>query len=51
MLGHWFERDQFVTEYQKKRSAGNSIEPEQALKLLYMYSVLGYERRSGYGGS
>jgi hypothetical protein len=46
-----FERDQFTEEYQKKRSAANSVQAEQALRLLYSYSVIGYERRSGYGGS
>lgn len=46
-----FDRDQFVTEYVRRRSKDNEVEPEDALRILYSFSVLGYERRSGYGGS
>jgi len=46
-----FNRQAFIREYEKRRSAHNGIEPEDALRLLYSFSVLGYERRSGYGGS
>lgn len=46
-----FEREQFVTEYTKKRSDDNVVDADEALKLLYSFSVIGYERRSGYGGT
>ncbi len=45
-----FHRKDFVHEYEQRKSASNSVSPEQALQLLYSYSVIGYERRSGYGG-
>lgn len=44
-------RDQFVDGYDARRSKQNTKEPEEALELLYDFSVLGYERRSGYGGT
>jgi hypothetical protein len=46
-----FTRDQFEQEYEKRRSSQNPMDPQQALKLLYQFSVIAYERRSGYGGS
>lgn len=46
-----FTREQFVQEYDKRRSRENAIQPDEALRLLYEFSVLGYERRSGYGGT
>ena len=46
-----FERNQFVLEYEKRRSYGNSMSAEDALAMLYRFSVIAYERRSGYGGS
>jgi hypothetical protein len=46
-----FDREQFVAEYQRRRSQANSVGPDEALRFLYSFSVLGYERRSGYGGS
>jgi hypothetical protein len=46
-----FERDQFKTEYDNRRSETNQISADSALALLYRFSVIGYERRSGYGGS
>jgi len=46
-----FDRDKFIEEYGKRKSKENSVPPEDALRLLYEFSVLGYERRSGYGGS
>lgn len=46
-----FDHDQFVNEYNKKRSKDNSVTPDEALQLLYDFSVIAYERRSGYGGS
>ena len=46
-----FDRGEFVTQYEKRRSSKNGVGPDEALRLLYSFSVLGYERRSGYGGS
>lgn len=46
-----FNREEFVTEYTMRRSAQNTLKSEEALAVLYNFSVLGYERRSGYGGS
>jgi hypothetical protein len=46
-----FRKDEFVNEYDRRRSGSNSISANDALKLLYKFSVIGYERRSGYGGS
>jgi hypothetical protein len=46
-----FDRDQFVLEYSKRQAADNSTPPDEALRLLYAFSVLAYERRSGYGGT
>lgn len=46
-----FERGDFVREYEKRKSPQNKISPEEALQMLYRFSVLGYDRRSGYGGS
>ena len=44
-------RDQFIKEYGRQRSEPNAVSPEEALQVLYQFSVLGYERRSGYGGT
>lgn len=46
-----FKIDQFKTEYEKRKAAGNSLSSDEALSKLYGFSVIGYERRSGYGGS
>lgn len=46
-----FDKAQFIEEYSRRRSKQNKVEPDDALRLLYSFSVLGYERRSGYGGS
>lgn len=46
-----FDRDQFVEEYSKRKSADNAMSANEALRTLHRFSVLGYERRSGYGGS
>jgi hypothetical protein len=46
-----FEREQFLKEYDPRRSERNLVPADQALSLLYRFSVIGYERRSGYGGS
>lgn len=46
-----FDRGQFVADYNSRKSAANPISDAEALRLLYKFSVIGYERRSGYGGS
>ena len=45
-----FEKRQFEKEY-NNRTQASSIPTDEALKLLYRFSVIGYDRRSGYGGS
>jgi hypothetical protein len=46
-----FQRDEFEREYEQRRSSGNTASCDEALETLYRFSVIGYERRSGYGGS
>jgi hypothetical protein len=46
-----FQREEFDTHYEQRRSEGNKLSAEEALENLYRFSVIGYERRSGYGGS
>jgi hypothetical protein len=46
-----FERDDFEREYAQRKSPKNDVTAAEALALLYRFSVIGYERRSGYGGS
>jgi hypothetical protein len=46
-----FDREAFAREYTNRRSSGNRIDSDEALSLLHAFSVIGYERRSGYGGS
>lgn len=46
-----FDRDQFVAEYAGRKSFNNDVSEADALRFLYRFSVIGYERRSGYGGS
>ncbi|QDG73511.1 P-loop ATPase, Sll1717 family [Janthinobacterium tructae] len=46
-----FKIDQFRVEYEKRKSTGNLLSPDEAISKLYEFSVVGYERRSGYGGS
>ncbi len=46
-----FQRDEFAEEYEQRCSPHNSASTEEALEMLYRFSVIGYERRSGYGGS
>lgn len=45
-----FDKAEFVEEYTSRRSRANDIMADDALKMLYRFSVIGYERRSGYGG-
>lgn len=46
-----FKKDDFVREYDKRQSTSNCITADGALEMLYKFSVIGYERRSGFGGS
>ena len=46
-----FGREEFVIEYDRRRSSSNQLTATAALQMLYRFSVIGYERRSGYGGS
>lgn len=46
-----FTKEEFMHEYGKWRSSQNSASAEDALKTLFQFSVIGYARRSGYGGS
>jgi len=46
-----FQRDEFEKEYEQRRTEGNKLNCDEALEVLYRFSVIGYERRSGYGGS
>jgi hypothetical protein len=45
-----FERAQFETEYAVHRGT-DTHDALAAIELLYEFSVVGYETRSGYGGS
>ncbi|WP_157798555.1 P-loop ATPase, Sll1717 family [Dyella ginsengisoli] len=46
-----FDKADFEREYSSKRSSKNMVASEDALGLLFRFSVIGYEKRSGYGGS
>ncbi len=46
-----FDRADFEREYERRRSPKNSVAADEALMLLHRFSVIGYERRSGYGGT
>ncbi len=46
-----FQREEFAREYEERRSSANTTGADEALEILYRFSVIGYERRSGYGGS
>jgi hypothetical protein len=46
-----FRREEFTELYEGRRSHLNQISAGEALQLLYRFSVIGYARRSGYGGS
>ena len=46
-----FEREDFEREYTARRSTKNPIPTDEALALLYRFSVIGYRGGSGYGGS
>jgi hypothetical protein len=46
-----FDRQDFEREYARRKSENNPVTVDEALRYLYRFSVVGYERRSGYGGS
>lgn len=46
-----FHLEQFKQEYERRKSSSNNLSAEDALATLYSFSVIGYERRSGYGGT
>ncbi|MCE0507182.1 hypothetical protein LR948_17570 [Roseivivax sp. GX 12232] len=46
-----FSAEGFGEEYPRKKSAGNPCDAGEALRLLHRFSVIGYLKRSGYGGS
>lgn len=45
-----FPVEQFREEYARRKSTGNDLSADDALAILYNFSVIGYEQRSGYGG-
>lgn len=45
-----FERDDFRAAYDSRKSSKNTVAADDALALLYRFSVIGYEKRIGYGG-
>ena len=46
-----FLREQFTSEYVKRISAGNTVPADEALQLMYRFSVIGYQRPTSGGGS
>lgn len=46
-----FSKDKFIEVYNRRKSNTNSILAEEALELLYRYSVIGYRGGFGKGGS
>ncbi len=46
-----FERADFEREYLNRRSANNPVSADEALALLYKFSVIGYRGGIGSGGS
>jgi hypothetical protein len=46
-----FSRDAFREAYKKRKSARNPLDADEALEVLYGYSVIGYRRGIGTGGS
>ena len=46
-----FSRDAFHEAYARKKSSKNHIEADDALEQLYLFSVIGYRRGIGSGGS
>ncbi len=46
-----FQKEDFVKNYRDTKSKSNSLSAEEALEQLYRFSVVGYLRPSGGGGS
>jgi hypothetical protein len=46
-----FAKDKFIESYERRRSKDNHVNAEDALELMYRYSVIGYRRGIGTGGS
>ena len=46
-----FGKDDFEREYMMRRSSKNTISTDEALALLYRFSIVGYRGGIGYGGS
>lgn len=46
-----FRRDTFREIYARRRSSKNPVGPDEALELLYSFSVIGYRSSLGTGGS
>lgn len=46
-----FDADGFTDEYTRRKSTENPYGVDDALRLLHRFSVIGYLKRSGYGGS
>ena len=46
-----FQKSQFLLEYDRRKSKNNIVGPDEALKLLYRFSVIGYKTPTSYGGS
>lgn len=46
-----FERENFTREYERRRPRDNKYNADEALRLLFEFSVIGYEKRIGGGGS
>lgn len=46
-----FSRQQFEDAYESRRTKSNKLDAGAALETLYKYSVVGYRKGQGYGGS
>lgn len=46
-----FSKEDFVAAYEQRRSRKNQLDSEEALEKLYRFSVVGYRRGIGKGGS
>ena len=46
-----FDRADFEREYAVRKTVDNNADTDDALEMLYNFSIIGYSTRSGYGGS
>lgn len=46
-----FSKTEFMDAYAERRSKGNPLDAEEALEKLYQFSIVGYRRGIGKGGS